>query len=89
MKHLNLRIRGRVQGVGFRAHTRRKALSLGLRGFVENRPDGSVYVEIEGLPDQIDEMVRWCLTGPPMAEVASIDAEDGPLANFEDFEVRR
>ena len=89
LKHIKLHIRGRVQGVGYRAHTRRKAISLGLNGFVENRPDGSVYAEIEGSGDLLDEMVRWCHTGPPMAQVDSVSLEEGPLTHFSGFEVRR
>ena len=89
MKHLKLRIRGRVQGVAFRAHTRRKALELGLSGFVENRPDGSVYAEIEGPSKLVDEMMRWCWNGPPLARVEQVDAEEGELVPHHGFEIRR
>ena len=89
IKHLKLRITGRVQGVGFRYHTRRKAVFRGLKGFVENRPDGSVYAEIEGPSEQVDEMVQWCRTGSPMAQVGNVTIEEGPPVQYEDFEVRR
>lgn len=89
MKRVKLIIRGRVQGVAYRAHTRRKALSLGLSGFVENRPDGSVYAEVEGPKETVDEMVRWCHHGPPLAEVASVEVSEGQPERRQGFEVRR
>ena len=89
MKHVKLRIKGLVQGVGYRAHTRRKAVSLGLCGYVENRPDGSVYAEIEGPEDLVEEMIQWCRTGPPMAQVESLAMEEGTLVPYESFDIRR
>lgn len=89
MKHIKLRIRGRVQGVGYRAHTRRKAQELGLLGFVQNEPDGSVYAEIAGPEPAVDAMIAWCLQGPPLAEVEAIHIEEGPAVSYEGFEVRR
>ncbi|MCB0783112.1 MAG: acylphosphatase, partial [Flavobacteriales bacterium] len=50
MEHRRMVVRGRVQGVWYRKHTREKALELGLRGWVMNQPDGSVLVEAEGDP---------------------------------------
>jgi acylphosphatase len=89
MKHIKLRIRGRVQGVAYRAHTRRKALELGLSGFVENRPDGSVYAEAEGPAEQVDELVRWCHNGPALARVDEVETEEGAPAAHQGFEIRR
>lgn len=89
MKHVKLLIRGRVQGVAYRAHTRRKALSLGLSGYVENRPDGSVYAEIEGPEEAVDELIRWCHHGPPLAEVTSVEVREGQPQHHQGFEVRR
>lgn len=89
MKHVKLIIHGRVQGVAYRAHTRRKALSLGLSGFVENRPDGSVYAELEGPAETVEEMIRWCRQGPPLAEVSSVEVREGQPERHQGFEVRR
>ncbi|MCB9283415.1 MAG: acylphosphatase [Lewinellaceae bacterium] len=89
MKHVKLHINGRVQGVAFRAHTRRKALELGLCGFVENRPDGSVYAEIEGPSGQVEKMVQWCRSGPPLARVDAIAIEEGEPVAYPAFEIRR
>lgn len=89
MKHIKLLIRGRVQGVAYRAHARRRALELGLSGFVENRTDGTVYAEIEGPADQVDEMVNWCWTGPPLAQVETIETQEGRPTQYRGFDIRR
>ena len=88
MKHLKLKIKGRVQKVSYRANTRNKALQLGVKGFVQNLPDGSVYAEIEGLPEAVDQLLEWCHIGPKLAKVEQIDIEEGPVVGFPDFEIR-
>lgn len=65
-------VTGRVQGVGFRAATRAKALELGLAGSAVNLPDGSVAVEAAGAPEALDALHRWLLRGPPLARVAEV-----------------
>jgi len=47
-KHVNITVKGRVQGVGFRYSAMEAAEELGIKGFVRNMPDGSVYIEAEG-----------------------------------------
>jgi len=86
---IKLYIEGRVQGVAYRAHARRKALSLGLAGFVENRPDGSVYAEVEGPPDLLGEMVEWCRKGPALAQVKDVRIEYIEPTSANGFEIRR
>ena len=53
------RVRGSVQGVGFRWWTQGKAVELGLRGAVMNQGDGSVEVHVAGSPEVIAELERW------------------------------
>lgn len=84
----SLRIRGRVQGVAFRWHTREKALELGVTGFVQNRLDGSVYAEGEGDQDAVAQWVKWCHTGPGAARVDQVTLEEMPLAGRSDFTIR-
>lgn len=62
-------ISGRVQGVFFRDGIRRQAIRRGVGGWVRNRPDGTVQAHLEGDPDAVAEVVLWCRTGPPGAEV--------------------
>jgi acylphosphatase len=65
-------ISGKVQGVWFRASTKKKAEELGLMGWVKNVPDGSVEAVFEGDPSKVDEMIAWCWIGPPLARVSDV-----------------
>lgn len=84
-----IRVSGRVQGVFFRKSTQQKALELGIKGWVKNEPDGSVLVEIEGIPSSIMEMEKWLKQGPPAAKVTSIEITDGEVFNHADFLIVR
>lgn len=66
-------MRGRVQGVYFRAATRVEALRLGLTGWVRNRDDGAVEICCEGERSRLDELVAWAHHGPPAARVDAVD----------------
>ncbi len=67
------RIRGRVQGVGFRWWTRNRARELGLGGWVRNLPDGSVEVEAWGDPGDLEALDRVLAEGPPHAMVTEVE----------------
>lgn len=83
-------IRGRVQGVSYRAWTRTAAQALGLSGFVRNRSDGGVEAVFGGPARLVDRMVAQCRTGPPGARVTDISvAEDGGLPVGTGFEILR
>jgi len=87
--HRNIRVKGRVQGVLYRASTADMARSLGLKGFVMNEPSGSVYMEVEGEELQVNEMIEWARQGPPRAEVDSLDVVDALVTGYRVFEIRR
>ena len=87
-KHLNIRISGRVQGVFFRASAQSEAWKLGIKGFVKNEFDGSVYIEAEGAETQLNQFIQWCRLGPAHAMVKKIQMADGGLEDFEEFQVR-
>ncbi len=89
MKHYDIRVKGRVQGVFFRASTRDRAQSLGISGYVENRRDGSVFIEAEGSEDQLKQLLEWCHSGPPQANVGSVEIEEGKVRKFSGFVIRR
>ena len=84
-----LRISGRVQGVGFRDALRRQALALGLAGWVRNRRDGTVEAVLQGDACSVEEVIAWARHGPPAARVDRVDAQpaqgesDRPHAGFE------
>jgi acylphosphatase len=66
---IHVTIKGRVQGVAFRAWTEREALRLGLEGWVRNRRDGSVEAVFAGNANAVAEMVSACRRGPTGARV--------------------
>ena len=72
-----LRIRGRVQGVYYRASTREQGRALGLMGWVRNEADGSVSAVAEGPRGDLERLVAWCHEGPPAARVREVDVEWG------------
>ncbi len=88
MIHKNIQIFGRVQGVGFRYSARLAARNYGIKGYVRNMSDGSVYLEAEGPEKNITEFVRWCREGPDFAYIDHINVTNGSLKNYESFEVR-
>jgi acylphosphatase len=64
---------GRVQGVSFRYHAREKALSLGIKGWIRNLPDGRVECEVEGPKRAVEDMLDFCREGPRWAVVTKVD----------------
>jgi len=87
METVRLRITGRVQGVGYRLWATRIAASLGLRGWVRNRSDGSVEALVTGAPWDVGAMVEASRKGPIGAHVIEVtvvrdedDSSDGFVA---------
>ncbi len=66
-------VNGRVQGVFFRAATKREADSLGVKGWVRNTPEGEVEAVFEGEEDVVKMIVDFCKHGPPRARVTKVD----------------
>jgi acylphosphatase len=87
LKHLNIRVCGRVQMVLFRDFTQRKAKKLGVCGFVRNEKDGSVYIEVEGYDEAVDKFLEWCKQGSKFARVDSIKIENISPRGFKDFKI--
>ncbi len=73
LKQIHLHVRGRVQGVFFRASTQREARRLGLTGWVRNRNDSSVEVVAEGEENGIKDLIAWAQHGPTAARVEKVD----------------
>ena len=77
---------GLVQGVFFRANTRKVAKKLGLRGYVRNLPDGRVEAVFEGEEDKVKKAIEWCHRGPPLARVEKVEIVwEEPKGDFDDF----
>lgn len=88
-KHFNITIRGKVQGVWFRASAQQAARQLGLVGFAQNLPDGSVYAEAEGTEAALLAFLDWCRRGPDLARVDEVLMSEGLVQGFPDFGIRR
>jgi acylphosphatase len=69
-------IRGRVQGVGYRAFAEYMALEHGLQGWVRNRRDGSVEAVLAGPGSAVEAMIEACRRGPPGARIDAIDERE-------------
>ncbi len=87
-KRVQLFIRGRVQGVFFRAATQREARRLGIGGWVKNRNDGSIELLAEGEEEAIKEFVAWAQHGPSAARVENVDIRwRGYTGEFFEFRI--
>ena len=80
-------IRGKVQGVFFRLHTREKAISLGIVGQVRNLPDGTVQIRAEGEVGAMGTFLDWCKIGPARAQVVECIVEESSLKGFSGFDI--
>lgn len=81
-------VSGRVQEVGFREATLRRAVDLGLMGWVRNAEDGSVAVHAEGAPDAVEELVSYLSEGPRGARVDGVESEPVKVEGHEQFAIR-
>lgn len=82
-----INVKGRVQGVGFRHSAAIEARHRGIKGFVKNLSDGSVYIEAEGSPEQLNGYVEWCKKGPGFSFVKSVSADPSPPVNYSGFNI--
>ena len=82
-------VKGRVQGVFFRAATAQEARSLGLSGWVRNRADATVEIAAEGPRRNLEMLAAWAHQGPPAARVTDVEEEwSGYAGKWQGFEVR-
>jgi acylphosphatase len=88
LKQVQMHVKGRVQGVYFRASTQREAKRLGLSGWVKNRADGGVEILAEGEEDGLKELIVWAQRGPSAARVERVDVRwRGFQGDFSDFRI--
>ena len=81
-------VHGLVQGVCFRAATRRAAARHGVAGWVRNRDDGAVEAVFEGPPDAVERMVDFARRGPEHALVERVERTDEAPEDLRVFEIR-
>lgn len=88
-KTVHLLIKGRVQGVFYRASAKEKALNAGLTGWVRNTKSGDVEILVTGTESDLNQFINWCKTGPSKARVEEVTVTDNPFISFETFEIHR
>jgi len=88
MRSVDVTVRGRVQGVSFRAYAEERAAHLGVSGWIRNEPDGSVAGHFEGGAEAVAAMVEWCRSGPRLARVDAVDVRDSEPQSATGFAIR-
>ncbi len=83
-----IKVYGKVQGVGFRFYTNKKATEHNISGFVENKPNGTVYIEAEGEDIDVETFIDWCNFGPQWAKVSRIEKQQVPPINYSGFKIK-
>jgi acylphosphatase len=88
MKNLKIIVKGKVQGVWFRATTQKIAQELKLSGFVRNEADGDVYIEVTGDEEPIKEFLYWLTEGPEISDVEKLTIEKNEITHLSHFEIK-
>ena len=81
------RVAGRVQGVGFRYFVKQNADAFGIRGYVRNEDDGSVFVYAVGDPHSIERMAGAVRTGPHFSEVRTVEEKEAGIEKYSSFRI--
>ena len=89
LKTVSILVTGKVQGVFFRQSTRELALALNIKGKVRNMPDDTVQIIATGTPEQIEQLIKWCWSGPPKAKVENVVIKELQLQTFDKFTIAR
>jgi acylphosphatase len=90
MRRVHAIVSGRVQGVSYRAATASMGRHLGVVGWVRNKSDGTVELEVEGDEEKVAAFLAWCEKGPPDARVADVVQTEQPVTGADTgFAVKR
>lgn len=90
MKQVHIVVSGSVQGVFYRANTRKKAKDLAIKGWVRNLRDGRVEITAEGKEKDLKNLIEWCKKGPKLAFVENIEVEwSDYTGKYEEFSIAR
>src|SRR5829696_7490436 len=89
MKTVRLVIKGKVQGVFYRATSREKAIELGIKGWVKNTQDGNVEILASGEKENLEKFIDWCRKGPPNALVVDVVISKSEEPYHENFHIEK
>jgi acylphosphatase len=82
-------IKGKVQGVFYRATAKKKADEIGVKGWIANTDAGDVEVVCSGTKEQLKEFIEWCRQGPPLSKVEDVETTDTNEQQFAAFVIHR
>jgi acylphosphatase len=88
MKCFHIHVYGRVQHKGFRFLAMQKAYQHEIRGYIQNRKDGSIYIEAEGKEENLMKFLEWCNKGPIGSTVEEVVSDEGEILNYTSFDIR-
>jgi acylphosphatase len=88
IKNLRVIVAGKVQGVFFRASVKKVADIIGVKGFVRNEHNGTVFVEAEGEDEMVNKLVDYCHHGPDGARVDKVSITLGVIVGYDSFEMQ-
>lgn len=89
LRHYNITVKGKVQRVAYRVWAQATAQKLNLTGLVKNLHTGDVYIEVEGIEENINSFIDLCYVGSPLSKVLEVNAEEKEVKNMETFELKR
>ena len=87
METLHLTIKGKVQGVYYRASAKEKGDEINIKGWVKNKMDGNVEAVASGSKEQIEQFIEWCKKGPKRAMVTEVEVTPLEYQSFPDFKI--
>lgn len=89
MKTVRLTIKGKVQGVFYRATAKDVADLLGIKGWVKNLPDRNVEIRATAFEENLQKFIDWCKQGPPKAKVDEVIVDELSPEEFKGFRIIR
>ena len=89
MKTVRLTIKGKVQGVFYRATAKDVADLIGVKGWVRNLPDNNVEITVTATEESLQKFINWCKQGPPKAKVEDVIVEELQFEEFNGFRIIR
>jgi acylphosphatase len=82
-------IKGKVQGVFFRASAKKIAEELSLKGWIKNTRNGDVETIVTGNENAVMKFIEWCRKGPREADVKQVIVTELPVVSFQNFSIVR
>ncbi len=89
MPTVHLIVKGKVQGVFYRATAKKIADEIGITGWVKNTPDDCVEIVASGSQQELQQFIEWCKKGPARAKVSEVKVAEMGEETFDEFKIKR